>query len=171
METKKGTIWKVALNYGLITGALLIIFSLIMYLLEIERESYINLLIYAFLLGGIIWGSKTYRDLYHNGFSTYGMAFGSAFLVGLIASILHTIMIFLLYKLDPSLIDDILLKSEEAIYENNQLSTAEMDAAIEWTKKFNTPTIIAVFSLIWTTVINLVMSLIVAVFIKKENPV
>ncbi len=170
MEEKTGSVWKVALNYGLITGAMLIIFTLIMYLLEIDRESSLNLLIYAFLLGGIIWGSKTYRDIYRGGFCTYGQAFTSGFLVGLVGTILFSLMMFFLFKFDAALVEKMILQAEEKIYENPRLtSDAQIESALEWARKFSTPAMIGISTFLWTTVVNLVMSLIIAIFIKKEN--
>ncbi len=163
--------WKMSLNYGLIVGGILIIFNLVIYLFDaLSRESYLNLFNYAILLGGIIWGAKTYRDIYNEGYSTYSEAFGSGFLVGLFSTILLSIFWYILYKLDPALIENIILQTEEQMYESSELSDSEIEQAISMTRRFTTPFIIAITSLIWTTIINLVLSLIVAIFIKREKP-
>ncbi len=166
MEQKKSSIGKFSLSYGLIVGVLLILWSLIMHIFDIDRESYISFISYLILLGGIIWGSKIYRDNYSGGFITYGKSFSVGFLVGLFGSILASIFFFIFLKyIDPSAIAAILEKAEEEILKSNP------DISDEQLEKIY-PFIIALTHFIYF-ISNVgaaaIISLIASIFIKKEQ--
>ena len=68
-----------ALSYGLIVGAVLILFSLLMFLLGMHTNKYLGYLGYVFLIAGMAWGTLEYRKKYLGGFISYGKAFTSCF--------------------------------------------------------------------------------------------
>jgi uncharacterized protein DUF4199 len=171
MEDNTTPTWKVYLNFGLITGVIIIVLQLVFYLLDLltsESASFVNIIPYFILLGGIIWGSKSYRDLYGQGFITYGKAFSTGFMVALIASLMISIFTYALYTIDESLIEKILVVAEEKLYEQN-LSDSEFDMALSMQKKFISPAIMAVGSFVWMAVVSVIMALITSIFIKKEE--
>ncbi len=175
MEQKKSSIGKVSLNYGLIVGVLLILWSLIMHIFDINRESYISFISYLILLGGIIWGSKIYRDHYSGGFITYGKSFSVGFLVGLFGSILASIFLFIFLKyIDPAtfaeILENTLNKSELNILESNpDISDQGLEQALSMVEKFTTQFTIAAGVFIMNVIVSVVFSLITSIFIKKEE--
>jgi len=175
MEQKKSSIGKVSLNYGLILGVLLILFSLLMHIFDVDRESYINSISYLILLGGIIWGSKIYRDNYSGGFITYGKSFSVGFLVGLFGSILASIFlyIFLMY-IDPATFEEILEnalnKTGDDILESSpEISDQNLEQALSMVEKFTTRFTITIGVFFMNVISSLILSLIVSIFIKKEQ--
>ena len=171
MEENAKPMWRISLNFGLVTGLIIIIFNLIMYLLDLSTDpdaGWLNLLVYAFLIGGMVWGAKAYRDIHNAGFASYGQAFSAAFLVGLFASILSAVFTYLLYKFDPSLIDKMIMIAEERIYEQG-LEGEQLEQALAIQSKFTSPLVISIMSLIWITVVNVIAALIIAAFIKRED--
>lgn len=170
--TNKGSVWKTGLNYGLITGLVIIIYMLLTYLLEVDRKSYLNMLPYVFFIGGIIWGSKTHRDINNNGYSTYSQALGSGFIVALFASLLVGIFTWVLYKADPALVIDLIAEQEEElvkIYEEGEINMEQYEQSLEFFKYIFTPGIIALMSFVTNVLVNLLFSLIIALFIKREH--
>ncbi|MCF8229020.1 MAG: DUF4199 domain-containing protein [Bacteroidales bacterium] len=171
MAEKSTPVWKTSLNFGLITGVIIIIFQLILYLTDSlikEESSWLNFLVYLILIGGIIWGSKSYRDLHNNGFISYGKAFTTGFLVAFFASVLTAVFTFLLYSMDESLVQEMLLRAEETLYEQN-LSEGDIENALKVQKIFVSPPIMALMSLLWMTIISVVLALITSIFIKREE--
>ncbi len=170
MQQNRSQMWKVILNYGIITGAIIIIYSLILYVTgTLENQTYLNLLVFLVLLGGIIWSTKSFRDINNNGLSTYGQAFTVGFFVGLIAIAIYAIFNYLLYKFDPLLIDNMLKRYEDMLYETNKYTMDEIKEKVEQTAQYTSAFTIMIGTFIQTVVINLFMALIVAVFIRREN--
>lgn len=172
-ETKKqGSMLKTAINYGFITGLIVIIFMLITYLLEVSNNSYINLLTYVFYLGGIIWGSKTYRDINNNGYCTYGQALGVGFLVSLFAIILVSIFTFLIFSADSALQQELIAQGENELiqqYENGDLTLEEFDQATKFLGFIYKPAVISILGFFVQLFISFIISLITSIFIKKEQ--
>lgn len=170
--TNKGSVWKTGLNYGLITGLVIIIYMLLTYLLDVERKSYLNMLPYVFFIGGIIWGSKTHRDINNNGYSTYSQALGSGFIVALFASLLVGIFTYILYKADPALMNELIAQQEDELikaYEEGEINMDQYEQSLEFFRYIFTPAVIAIMSFVTNILINLLFSLIIALFIKREH--
>lgn len=170
MEEEKTKSTKIWLNFGLISAIVLIIFEFIYFILDLPRESYIRLVTYLVFLGGIIWASKSYRDTHSDGFISYGKAFSIGFFTGFCASIILAIFSFIMLKyIDPSIVSEIIEEAEDKILENPGLSDEQVDQAIAFSTRFMTPSFMALMGLLWNTFVVLILSLITAAFIKKEN--
>lgn len=171
MEEKSTPIWKVSLNYGLITGVLAVIFSLILYVLDLNKDestSWLNVLVYLIFIGGMIWSAKSYRDLHNNGLLSYGQGFSASFLTGLFATILVGIFVFFLYSYDDTILKEQLIRAEEGMYEKGY-TDEQIEVGMEWSRMFSTPAVSAIASIVWNTIIAVVISLILAIFTKKEE--
>lgn len=74
MTERKTSMAKSALNYSLVTGAVIIIFSLLLYVLNINvyENDILGYVSYAILIIGMIIGSKSFRDNELDGFASYG---------------------------------------------------------------------------------------------------
>lgn len=170
MEENKTPAWKVSLNFGLIAGVVVIIFQLLLYVLDLDTaEEYkaLNLLPYAFIIGGMIWASLSYRDLHNNGLSTYGESFKTAFLTGLFASVLISIYVFLIGSIDDSIAKEALLRAEEQMYEQD-LSEEQINQGLKFTQFVVKPAVSAVMALIINTILSVVFALIISIFTKRE---
>ncbi len=78
---------------------------------------------------------------------------------------------YILYKIiDPDLISKQLAMAEDLI-EKRRMPQEAADAAIKFQKKFVKPEIIAISGIFSNMITGVIMSLIVAIFVKKEgNP-
>ena len=169
MEEKSTSVFKISLNYGLITGFLLVLLELVFYLLEIEQESSIKYVAYLVFLGGIIWASKVYRDNYSDGFITYGKAFTVGLLVGLIAAVIAAIFMYVfLSYIDPSVLTQQLEVAEQRLLESGEMTDEQIDNTLAMTERFMTPAISSIGIFIWNALIVTIMSLVTSIFIKKE---
>lgn len=171
MEEKKVSYGKMSLYYGLVVGGIIVLLSLILYIFDVERESYLNLIQYLVLLGGIIWGAKTFRDLYLDGNITYGKSFSVGFMIGLFATIISSIYTYLLFQyFDPGMITEIINNAEQNILKTNpNISDANLEIAVKYTAKFTTPLLITVWAFIANVIISVIISLIVSIFIKRDD--
>lgn len=162
---------KNALTHGLITGGLLILFSLLTYALGMMENKAIGFVTFILLVGGMYYGTKTYRERQLNGFISYGKSFSSSFLIGLIASLVLSIYIYLFYKFfDPSMIEVMRHTAEQEILRRDPEITDEaLNMALSWTERFTSPGWLAVFGLLTNLFVTAILALILSFFLKKED--
>ena len=160
-----------SLAMGVYLGVVLIIFSLIMFLLDIDHESPIMYISYVILAAGLFWSIVSFRDKQLGGFIEYGKAFSAGFYTGLFASILAGIFTyFYVQYIDPGLVEEILIKAEEGMLEQNpDMSNEQLEKALSLTEMFASPIMICVWAFLANVVVSTILSLIIAIFAKREN--
>jgi hypothetical protein len=171
MEEKKRTVSSNALYYGLITGAAMILYGLVLFLLNQHLNRTLNYISWVFLLGGMVWGTLEYRKTTGGGFLTYGGAFKSVFMIGLFAAILSAIYTFVFVQfIHPGLINEILDMSRQSLMEKYpDWSDEQIEQAMVWTTKFMNPVGMAIWSMVGQIFGSLIAGLLLAIFLKKED--
>ena len=67
--------------------------------------------------------------------------------------------------------NEILVQAEQAILESNpEISDNELDLALEMTNKFVQPHWMLIFGVLGGTFMGFIYSLIISIFVKKDNP-
>jgi hypothetical protein len=170
METKV-SVWKANLNNGVILGLIGVVFTLLLYFLDLllnKTLSYIllpiNLVILYFML-------KSYRDNYLHGQITYGQSVGAGVVIFLYSTIISVIFTYILYKyIDPGLLGKVLAMSEETMAKKG-MPQESIDAGMAFTKKLMTPEFMAISGLFGGMFLGTLISLIISIFTRKEgNP-
>ena len=85
---QKVSVWKANLNNGLILGLAGIVYTLVIYFLDLTFNKSLG---YVFLLLTVIllyYFVKSYRNNYMNGFITYGQSVGAGVIIFLYYSII-----------------------------------------------------------------------------------
>ncbi|MCB2207593.1 MAG: DUF4199 domain-containing protein [Bacteroidetes bacterium] len=173
MENQKSVI-KPSLSYGLYLGIALILFSLIMYLLDIDRESPIMYISYLVMAGGLFWAMISFRDKINGGFVSYGKAFGTGFWTGLFAAIIGAIFTYIyVTMIDPGMIEEILFDAEEEILNSGrEMSDQEIEQGLNFTEKLvANPVALTIWSFVMNTFFATILSLIIAIFVKREGTI
>jgi len=168
---QKANVWKANLTNGLILGLIGIVYTLVIYFLDLtinKVQGYVFLLI---LIVTLYFLMKSYRDNYLHGYMTYGQAVGAGVVIFLYYSIITAIFTYILFALiDPGLIDKQLAAAEELMAKRG-IPQEAMDAGLNIQKKMMKPEIMAPVSIFGNMLYGVIMSLIVAIFVKKEgNP-
>lgn len=160
-----------SLNFGAITGGALILLSLLVYLLDLSTKNPLNYLAYFIFICGMVIGIKTYRDNVLGGYISYGNAFLSAFYIGLIAAFIGSVFTFIMVKwIDPSIVDRVMEQAEETMLEKYpDMSQDQMDTALAMTRKFTNPVWMAFWGFVSNVIVSLILALIIAIFMKKNN--
>ena len=164
-------VWKANLTNGLILGLIGIVYSLVMYFLDLstnQAQGWIFMVLQFVILFYLI---KSYRDNYLHGMMTFGQGLGAGVVICLYYSILSAIFAYILFKfIDTGLIDKQLAMAEEKLVERG-MPQASIDAGMAIQKKIMIPEIMAPISIFGNMFMGLVMSLIAAAFTRKEgNP-
>lgn len=168
---QKSNVWKANLTNGLILAMIGIVYTLVMYFLDLtinKTQGYVFLLI---LVVSLFFLVKSYRDNYLHGYMTYGQAVGAGVVIFLYYAILTAVFTYILYAIiDPGLIDKQLAAAEELMAKKG-LPQEAMDAGLNIQKKMMKPEIMAPISIFGNMLYGVIMSLIIAIFVKKEgNP-
>jgi len=171
MEEKKKSAFMPSLMPGIYLGFVLIIYSLLMFLLDVDRESYIQYFSYVILAVGLYWSIVSFRDKQLDGFIEYGKAFSAGFYTGMFASVLAGIFLYVYVQyIDPGMIDEILINAEESMLENNpDMSNEQIDQALAMTETFTSPVMMGIMGFVANVIVSAILSLIIAIFAKREN--
>ena len=168
---EKVSVWKANLTNGLILGMIGIVYTLVMYFLDLTFNTTLG---YAFLLIQIVllfFLVKSYRDNYLHGYITYGQALSAGVVIILYSAIIMAVFTYILYAIiDSGLTAKKLAFLEEMMLKRRTPQTA-IDAFMKMQEKLQKPAIAAPLSIIGSMFVGTVMSLIIGIFVRKEgNP-
>ncbi len=168
MENKPN-VWKNALNWGLIVGIVLIIYSILMYFLDLSLEKWVSWVSYVLLIGGIIYSTIQYRDTVLGGSITYTQALGFGVIVSLYASVLSGIYSYVFFTfIDPDFIEKIVEMTQQQMLDQG-LTEDQVEQAMEMQKGFMKPWVMVLISIPALTFMGFIFSLITSIFLKKEG--
>jgi hypothetical protein len=168
MENKP-SIFQHTMTWGAITGIILIVFSLVLYLAHQTANKALGYLSYILLIAGIVIGSIAYRDKVLGGFISYKDAFVAGLLITIFAGILSSFFTFILIRyIDPSVVEQILAQTEEKMIARG-LSEDDVELAMEKTREFIGSPVMVLVGLFSFAFIGTVISLITAAIVKKER--
>ena len=168
---EKVSLWKSNLNNGMIMGLLGVIYSLVMYFLDLSISKVPEYFFFAAQIVILFYMIKSYRDSHLYGFITYGQSLGVGVIIFLYYSIITAVFTYILYKfIDTSLIAKLLALTEETLGKRG-LTQEQMGAAMMIQKKIMIPEILPVLGIIVSMFFGTIMSLIVSIFTRNEgNP-
>jgi hypothetical protein len=163
------SIWKANLNSGLILGFIAAIYTLIIYFFDVifsPYQGYVFYLIQAVFLFILI---KAYRENYRYGVITYGQAVSSGVIISLYTAIIYSAFIYILYAfIDTGLVNKQLAFIEDTFVKSG-VPQKFIDSGLEMQKKFLQPAIYASTRLVSNFIGGIILTLIIAIFIKKES--
>jgi hypothetical protein len=163
--------WKSNLTNGLILGLVGVVYSLLMYFLNLslnKAQTYVFMIIQITVLYFLL---KSYRDNYRHGQITFGQSVGAGVIINLYYAVIMAIFTYILYTvIDPGLIAKQLAMTEEGMVKKG-LPQATIDAGMAFTAKIMKPGIMAFSNIFFLALWGTIISLLVSIFIKKEgNP-
>jgi hypothetical protein len=169
MEKKNPSVLVNALTWGVIIGLVSIVYSVILYMLN---QSFNRVLGYAgliIIIVGLAVAMKTYRENVLDGILPFGKAFGFGVLIAVVSGLLGAIFTYLLYAvIDPGLQDKLLQYTTDKILDKG-IPEAQLDQALEFSKKFISPIYLTISGFIGSCLGGTVLSLIIAAIFKKEE--
>lgn len=169
MEEKPASLMKSSLMYGIYLGIVSILLSVILYVFGFTFEKWVQYTSYPILIGGIVLAQLAYRKVL-GGEMTYGQAIGVGTMTVIFSGVLSAVYTFLLYTvIDPSLLDQMKLFTEQQLVEQGKIPEEQLDAVVEMMTKFQKPWILTVSVIFMSALMGLIFSLITGIFTKK-NP-
>src|SRR5690606_9041213 len=173
MEDNKPKTGKIALTYGLILGAISIIFALMLYSLDMHYQGGMMVLgvslviTIAVMVIGMIQFKKA-----NNGFISFGQGLKVGVGIGLIGGIIGIIFNQVMAGLiDPQMMEKAMEYQRGLLLETSKLTPEQVDAQMEMGKKFTTPSMQIMFGLIYSVVASFLLSLIPALILKRPETI
>lgn len=170
---KKMSPFKHMLNTGLILGVVAILFTVVAYLTgdiykQNNWENWGSLLV-SFVL--VYYFTVKYRKEECENYLSYGQAFKFGWISMMISAVISLVFMMILQNvIEPDFMSKMMDVQREAMAEKG-MSDAQIEAAIAFGKKFQSPAIVIIVGLVWSMIISLVISLITAIFAKRNRPV
>lgn len=163
-------------KWGLITGMVYVIFSLISNVLGLSQggNTGLGLLVNTVLFGvtffTIYLGLKEFRDESLGGYLTVGQAVRSGLAVALVAGVIAgAFTIIYMTLIDPGMVDKIMATAEAQMDAQN-VPEEQRELSRKITGMFVNPWIFAPFTVAWVAFWGLIKSLIAGQILKKEAP-
>ncbi len=160
--------WKPAMTYGIFLALALILYNVILYVIGENLNKTLGIITYVIMAIGIFICQVNYRNKELNGSINYSKALGFGVAIMLCAGILNALYSVILIKIDPSIMDQIQLMQEEAMYQKG-MSDEQIEMAGEVMKKFQSPIVMAISSLFVFALVGFIISLITSIFVKSKN--
>lgn len=171
MDENQKSAFMPALSFGLILGVILVVYSLILYIVDLNENVWAASFSYVITAVVLYFAIINFRDKQQNGFITYGRGVSLGTLTGLFASVLLAIFTYIYVAyIDTSILDTMMINTEESILESKpNIGDVELERALGFAEMFNTPVMMAVMSALWYTFISFVFSLLISIFAKRED--
>ena len=171
MESNKSQIWKSTMNSGAILGLGLIIHSVLLYVFDLSMVSGFTYISYLIILGGIIYGTKIYRDNILGGSISYSHALGTGVLITLFGGIISGFyqLIFVTY-IDPEYFNRMMETVIEQ-YQNAGFDDEQIEQMIEISNYTRKPFYFLIMTILGSAIMGFIFSLLTSIFLKKENDV
>jgi len=170
-ENVKVPFWKPALIYGAILGFVGILVGVLFYFLNLTTQTWAGYVSIAITIAVMAYCLVAYRKEYMGGYASFGQVFLMALVIGIIATILSAIYTYLMYAvIDPGLSEKMQLMAEERIINNPRIPESMHGDLLERMEGRFTPGRMIRTALIWGSIGNAIIGLILAAFIKKNKP-
>jgi len=164
----KSTFWKTAALYGLYLGIAMTLFSVILYVTGQSQNKSLLLISYPLIAIGIIMAQINYRDHEMHGAISYGQAVGFGVAIMLFVGIITALYSIIIFKVDPSLIDQMKIAQEEEFLKKG-MSEDQIEASMALTSFIMTPGGLSIMSLFGSVFMGTIVSLITSIFVKRQT--
>lgn len=167
----------IALNYGVLLGIISVLSVVLQYVFGTynvsggDGNSWIISLA-SFVLGVVIIVLAVNKIKKSNGgYISFKEAFKGGFTVYIISALFVAgWMLIYTYVLEPGYQDEIINQSVQQMEEQGGVSEEQMETAISWTRKFTSPLMLSLFSILGAAFFGGIISAIIAAILKNNKP-
>lgn len=157
-----------SLKYGITAGLALSVYTLLLFLLGLDKSSALGFVTYVILLSGMVLSVKEIRDNELNGFISFGNAWKKGMAIAFYSGLVYAFYMFIhLTYINAGYIEEMLLQVEET-YEELGMSSTQIEDAMNVIRVFYKPAFLSVGALVGNLFMGLLLSLIPALIFKRE---
>lgn len=162
---------RIALKWGLVGGISTSLLGLVLYLLNVERASWLNYVVFGLLIAVIIMGTYEFRDTVLEGFANFKKLLGIGLLIALVFGIVNALWgVYYMEFLNPTLLNDMMLDTEISMEEQG-ISDEQIKQTLDVMKTMMKPHFFFVTSLLNILLVGLFGSSLTSLVMRKEKPV
>ena len=156
-----------ATKKGLITGIVMILISVVIYLVKGNFQNSLQYITYSVYVAGIVWTLLGYSSL-ENHLHKFGEYFSQGFKCFIVVTLLMVIFTAVFLLLQPQLKDEMAVVYKADLVKNGNYTMPEIEDRIKMAKKSFVPSLImgAVFGYL---VIGALVTVIAAGFLSQKN--
>ena len=155
--------------YGLYYGAFFVVFSFLLYSTKLDGNLLLNLTGWGIFIGVMVMAMRKFKEG-NEGYMSFGQGMGVGFFYTLITGIISSVFdTFYLTVVNPQMLQDQLDKSIAVLESNPNMSDEQIEAGAELAQTFSHPVILFFIALFGAFIIGIIIALIVAAVIKKDN--
>ena len=164
--------WKTNLTNGLILALVGIVYSLIMYFLDLSLNKSLGYALMVIQIVILYFLLKSYRDNFMHGQISYGQSVGSGVIIWLYYAIAMAVFGYILYTvIDPGLVTKQIAAAEEGMRAKGNLTEDQIAAGMKFTEKLMKPGIMSITGIFFNMIWGVIVALLVSIFVKKVgNP-
>ncbi len=173
METEKASVKKIALNYGALWGlagiaSLIVAYSMDAHIGTNYVKSIVDTLV---MIAAIVLGLKAFKKE-NGGYMSLGEALKTGLGISVIAGIIGAVFFYIFISfIDPGMMDKMLeYQREQMVLQGNNMTSEQIDQAMEMSKNFMQPWLMSTFAVIGTLFFGFIVSLISGLIMKRTNP-
>lgn len=169
---------KSALQLGVLFGIIMILEFVIAYIMDFDPKknpsigiimSVLNYMVLPVIL--IASGCNNFKKKHNNGFISFTQCLKIGVSITVIGALIYSVFNVIFIHLFPEFVEDSIRKIREVmIQQNPNMTTDQIEKAIEMTKKFMSPYISIPSTIAVYAAIGLLFSLITGGLIKKDKP-
>ena len=165
---------KFAMNYGAVLGLSLTLIALLFWVLGVEQQQSVmpSILNNMVIIGFLVYAISQYRDNFNDGFISYSESLKLGTTVAFFSSVIMAFYTFIyITYLNPDMLANIMNITEQAMLEADpEISDEQLDLGLSITSKFMQPHWMMIMGVLGGTFMGFLFSLIISIFLKKENP-
>jgi hypothetical protein len=162
---------KYVLNFGAVLGLLLTGLSLVSFVLKMESSGVFDALQYAVLIGGLFYGTKTYRNGAKGGYIEYGESLGFGTAMAAASAVVFAFFLYIyLTFVDAAILERTMEVAKNKIYSNPDMGDLEKEKSIEFLSMTIGPRMFAISAFLSFTFLGFLFSLIISFFLKNPEP-
>ena len=163
------TTTSVGLRYGLLTGIVSVIFSLILNISNLE-DSPLKWLSFVILGVGILLACRFFKQA-NGGFMSYGQGLGIGTVLSGVVGVLSAIFTFIYVNyMDTTFVSRAMEKARAGMEARGGMSEEQIEQGTAMAAKFMTPTFLFVGAILGTLFFGFLLSLVIAAVTKNNRP-
>ena len=168
---EKVTVGSFGIKQGVYMGLFFILYSIPAFVFNLNTSILYSLLSYLIIIVVLAWSMNEFKNS-NDGFMAYGQGVSLGALLSLVGSAISAgFSVLYMQLIDPAYIQRTLANSRIMLEERYpNFTDDQIEASLKFSEQVMQPYILFPASVIVLTIIGVILSLIVAAFVKKTNP-
>ncbi|SNT13743.1 Protein of unknown function [Ekhidna lutea] len=168
-ETTNPTTKSISMKWGVIYGLVGIIFLVVVDFAGMMQNRAVSWIGYLILGALIFMAHKEYKSE-GDGYMSYSKGLGIGTLTTLIGGIINSLFFFVYISFINTEFVNLIKEKSIMDMEARGMSDAEIDQAMGFSEAFMSPVAMTIFSILGTVLFGFILSLIVSIFTKNNQP-